>query len=46
MGLPLTSLDSDSSGGSDKGLDVVVKGLAGGLGSPAAVPPVLKREGF
>lgn len=33
-GLPLAS---DSSGGSDKGLEVAVKGLPGGLVSPAGV---------
>jgi len=30
-GLPLASFDSESSGGSDKGLDLALRGLAGGV---------------
>ena len=44
--LPVPSLDTDSSGGSDKGLDVLVNGLAGGLLSSVDVTALLKCEGF
>jgi len=43
---PLGSLDSDSSGGSERGLDVAVNGLAGGLVSSFEVTVVLNREDF
>ena len=44
LDLPLTSLLSDSSGGSDSGLDVVVNGLPGGLVLSAEVTVVLNRD--
>lgn len=44
--LPLASLYSLSSGGSDSGLEVAVRGLEGGLVSSAVVTVALKRESF
>jgi hypothetical protein len=44
LDLPPTSLDSDSSGGSDSGLDVVVNGLPGGLVLSAEATVVLNRD--
>ena len=41
---PLASLHSDSSGGSDSGLDVVVNGLPGGLVFSAEVTVVVNRD--
>jgi hypothetical protein len=42
--LPLTSFDSLSSGGSERGLDLVVTGLEGGLDASAAATVALNRE--
>ena len=44
LDLPPTSLLSDSSGGSDSGLDVVVNGLPGGLVLSAEATVVLNRD--
>jgi hypothetical protein len=44
LDLAPTSLHSDSSGGSDSGLDVVVNGLPGGLVFSAEVTVVLNRD--
>lgn len=43
---PLTALYSLSSGGSDRGLEVAVRGLEGVLVSPAVVTVALSRESF
>lgn len=42
----MESFDSDSSGGSERGLEVIVNGLAGGLVSSAEFTVVLNRDGF
>jgi hypothetical protein len=44
--LPGFPLASDSSGGSERGLEVVVNGLPGGLVSSAELTVVLNRDGF
>ena len=44
LDLPPASLHSDSSGGSDNGLDVVVNGLPGGLVFSAEATVVLNRD--
>lgn len=44
--LPGFPLASDSSGGSERGLEVVVNGLPGGLVSSAELAVVLNRDSF
>ena len=46
LGFPFLSLSSDSSGGSERGLDLAVNGLPRGLASCVEGAVVLNRKGF